>query len=76
MATDLLKPITVQNAKPADKLQRLSDGNRLYLLIKPTDTKWRRFDDTIENKRKTLSISKTDFHHIEPLPTQALSEPY
>ncbi|MDO9424335.1 MAG: integrase arm-type DNA-binding domain-containing protein, partial [Methylobacter sp.] len=56
MATNLLKPITVQNVKPADKDQRLSDGGGLYLLIKPSGSKWWRLDYSIDGKRKTLSL--------------------
>jgi integrase len=56
MAKELLKPVTVSNAKPGDKDKRLNDGNGLYLLIKPTGAKWWRFDYTIEGKRKTLSL--------------------
>jgi integrase len=56
MAKELLKPATVINVKPADKDKRLNDGDGLYLLIKPTGAKWWRFDYTIADKRKTLSL--------------------
>lgn len=56
MAKELLKPVTVSNVKPGDKDKRLNDGNGLYLLIKPTGSKWWRFDYTIHGKRKTLSL--------------------
>jgi integrase len=56
MAKELLKPVTVSNAKPGDKDKRLNDGNGLYLLIKPTGAKWWRFDYSIDSKRKTLSL--------------------
>ena len=56
MAKELLTDVTVRNAKPTDKDKRLNDGGGLYLLIKPNGAKWWRFDYTIENKRKTLSI--------------------
>ncbi len=56
MAKELLNDVTVRNAKPIDKDKRLNDGGGLYLLIKPNGAKWWRFDYTIENKRKTLSI--------------------
>jgi integrase len=56
MAKELLTDVTIRNAKPIDKDKRLNDGGGLYLLIKPNGAKWWRFDYTIENKRKTLSI--------------------
>lgn len=56
MATNLLKPLAVQNTKPTDKDQRLSDGGGLYLLIKPNGAKWWRFDYSIASKRKSLSL--------------------
>jgi integrase len=56
MAKDLLKPITVLNAKYGDKDYRLTDGGGLYLLVKTNGAKWWRFDYSIEGKRKTLSL--------------------
>ena len=56
MAKELLLDITVRNAKPGDKDKRLNDGGGLYVLIKPNGAKWWRFDYSIENKRKTLSL--------------------
>jgi len=56
MAKELLKPVTISNAKPGDKDKRLNDGDGLYLLIKTTGAKWWRFDYTVESKRKTLSL--------------------
>lgn len=56
MATNLLKPLTVQNTKPTGKDQRLSDGGGLYLLVKPNGAKWWRFDYSIAGKRKCLSL--------------------
>ena len=56
MAKDLLKPITVLNAKPGDKDNRLNDCGGLYLLIKPNGSKWWRLDYSIEGRRKTLSL--------------------
>ncbi|MDD5462867.1 MAG: tyrosine-type recombinase/integrase [Methylococcales bacterium] len=56
MATNILKPSTIQNAKPTDKDQRLSDGGGLYLLIKSSGSKWWRLDYSIYGKRKTLSL--------------------
>lgn len=51
-----LKDVTIRNIKPSDKDQRLSDGDGLYLLIKPNGSKWWRLDYTFEKKRKTLSV--------------------
>lgn len=56
MAKELLSDVSIRNAKPANKDQRLNDGNGLYLLIKPNGAKWWRFDYTIGGKRKTLSL--------------------
>jgi hypothetical protein len=59
MAKELLKDVTIRNAKPADKDKRLNDGEGLYLLIKSNGAKWWRFDYTIKGKRKTLSVGFT-----------------
>lgn len=56
MAKELLTDVTVRNAKPTEKDQRLNDGSGLYLLIKPSGAKWWRFDYAINSKRKTLSL--------------------
>ncbi len=48
--------MTIRNAKPEDKDKRLNDGEGLYILVKPNGAKWRRFDYTSVNKRKTLSL--------------------
>lgn len=56
MATQLLKDSSINKAKPENKDKRLSDGDGLYLLIKPHGGKWWRFDYSIEGKRKTLSF--------------------
>jgi hypothetical protein len=44
MAKNILKPATIQNVKPTDKDQQLSDGGGLYLLIKSNGSKWWRLD--------------------------------
>ena len=56
MAKELLFDVSIRNAKPTDKDQRLNDGGGLYLLIKSNGAKWWRFDYTIGSKRKTLSL--------------------
>ena len=56
MAKELLKDVSIKNAKTAEKDQRLNDGNGLYLLVKPNGAKWWRFDYTIEGKRDSWAI--------------------
>ena len=56
MAKELLKDVTIRNAKPTDKDQRLNDGEGLYIIIKSNGAKWWRFDYTFTTKRKTLSV--------------------
>lgn len=56
MAKQLLKDTIIKNKKPVSKDIRLSDGNGLYILIKPDGAKWWRFDYSINRKRKTLSM--------------------
>jgi integrase len=56
MAKNLLKDIAIRNAKAADKVYRLSDGEGLYILIKPNGAKWWRFDYTYSSIRNTLSL--------------------
>ena len=48
----------IRNAKPADKLYKLTDGSGLYLTITPAGGKLWRLDYAINGKRKTLSIGK------------------
>ena len=56
MAKELLKDISIRNAKSTDKDIRLNDGNGLYLIVKSNSAKWWRFDYTFAQKRKTLSL--------------------
>lgn len=56
MAKQLLKDISVRNAKSADKDIRLNDGSGLYLLVKTNGAKWWRFDYSIDSRRKTISL--------------------
>ena len=48
----------IKNAKPGEGLQRLSDGDGLYVVVKPNGSKLWRFDYTLGGKRNTLSIGK------------------
>lgn len=56
MAKELLTDVTVRNAKPSEKDQRLNDGGGLYLLLKPSGAKWWRLDYSVHGKRKSLSL--------------------
>lgn len=56
MAKELLTDVTIRNAKPNQKDQRLNDGRGLYLLLKTNGAKWWRLDYSINGKRKTLSL--------------------
>lgn len=57
MARHLIKAdVIIRSTKPTDKVQRLSDGDGLYLLINPNGAKWWRLDYSINGKRKTLSV--------------------
>ncbi|MEO8343301.1 MAG: Arm DNA-binding domain-containing protein [Gallionella sp.] len=47
---------TILTKKPTAATIRLSDGDGLYLLLKPNGARWWRFDYSIGGKRKTLSI--------------------
>ena len=58
MARHLIKSdATIRSCKsdPA-KTIRLTDGDGLYLLIRPDGAKWWRFDFSFEGKRKTISL--------------------
>ena len=56
MASNLLTDAALRRAKPSDKLQRLRDGDGLYLLLRPDGKRWWRFDYRHEGKDKTLSV--------------------
>ena len=57
MARHIIKAdVTIKNAKPKAAMYRLSDGDGLYVLVKPDGAKWWRFDYSIGGKRKTLSL--------------------
>ena len=48
--------LVLKRAKPTPTTQRISDGDGLYLLVKPDGAKWWRFDYSFAGKRKTLSL--------------------
>ncbi|MBS4052687.1 MAG: integrase arm-type DNA-binding domain-containing protein [Methylomonas sp.] len=56
MAKERLSDLTIRTTKPTSKDVRLFDGNGLYLLIKPNDSRWWRLDYIVHSKRKTLSL--------------------
>ena len=57
MARHIIKAdVTIKNAKPKAAMYRLSDGDGLYVLVKPDGAKWWRLDYSIGGKRKTLSL--------------------
>ncbi|CDW95062.1 MULTISPECIES: integrase arm-type DNA-binding domain-containing protein [unclassified Thiomonas] len=56
MASNLLSDAALRRAKPTDKLQRLRDGDGLYLLLRPDGKRWWRFDYRCGGKDKTLSV--------------------
>ena len=56
MASNLLTDAALRRAKPSDKLQRLRDGDGLYLLLRTDGKRWWRFDYRHEGKDKTLSV--------------------
>lgn len=56
MAKQLLSDATIRATKPTTKDVRLFDGNGLYLLVKPNDSRWWRLDYSINKTRKTLSL--------------------
>jgi Arm DNA-binding domain/Phage integrase central domain len=56
MAKRKLTDIAVRQAKPSSCSYKRSDGEGLYLLVKPNGTKCWRYDFRYAGKRKTLSI--------------------
>ena len=56
MAKHLLNDTALRAIKPTDKDQLISDGNGLFLLVKPDGKKWWRFVYTFDGKRKALSL--------------------
>lgn len=56
MASDFLDALTVKNAKPKDKPQKLFDGGGLYLLIQPTGGKLWRLKYRFGGKEKLVSL--------------------
>ncbi len=53
-----LTAIKLQSAKPKDKEYKLSDGQGLYILIKPSGGRLWRFKYRYNNKEKVIAIGK------------------
>lgn len=51
-----LTAATVRAAKPSDKVVRLTDGQGLYLLVKPNARKYWRYDYRLAGRRLTLAL--------------------
>lgn len=58
MASKLLKDLQVRNAKPLAQDYRLTDGEGLYLLVKPNGSKLWRYNYSFENNKYVYSIGK------------------
>jgi integrase len=56
MAKNLLSDAALRAIKPTNKDQLISDGEGLFLLVKPDGKKWWRFVYTFQKKRKALSL--------------------
>ena len=51
-----LTELKVKNAKPAEKIYKLADGDGLYLVVKPSGYKVWRFRYSLNGKKKELTI--------------------
>ena len=56
MATNKLKNKQIEQAKPADKPYKLSDGDGMYLLVDTKGGRYWRMDYRFAEKRKTLAL--------------------
>lgn len=56
MAAELLSDVEIRNAKPTDKLRKLSDGNGLILLVHPNGSKYFQLRFTLHGKEKVLQL--------------------
>ena len=62
-----LKAIQVKQAKPRDKVYKLSDGKGLNLEIHPNGSKYWRLSYRFQNKQKTLALG------VSPVVTLAIT---
>lgn len=58
MAADLLTDVAIRNAKPGEKIRKLSDGNGLIVLLHPNGSKYFQLRYTIHGKEKTLQLGR------------------
>ena len=72
MAKELLTDQVIRSTKPTVKNIRLSDGNNLYLLIKPNNSRLWRIDYSINSKRKTLSLGNYPLISLSNARTKAI----
>jgi len=57
MARHLIKTdLILKRVQPQASTVRISDGDGLYILVKPSGAKWWRFDYSFAGKRKTVSL--------------------
>jgi len=56
MSKELLTDQFIRSTKIQSKNIRLSDGNSLYLLVRPNNSRLWRLDYSVNSKRKTLSL--------------------
>jgi hypothetical protein len=52
----VLSDLKARTAKPRVRPYKLADGQGLYLFVRPTGSKQWRFDYSLNNKRRTLTI--------------------
>lgn len=53
-----LTELKAKNAKPSEKIQKLTDSDGLVLLIKPSGAKYWRLNYRFNGKQKTLALGK------------------
>lgn len=58
MGRNLLTTVGIKNAKPGDKIRKLSDGDKLQLVIQPTGSKVFRVAYRWAGKQQTYTIGK------------------
>ena len=51
-----LTELAIKNAKPSDKVRKLSDGGGMYLLVHPNGSKYWRMDFRLNGKQKTVAL--------------------
>ena len=51
-----LTELAIKNAKPSEKVRKLSDGGGMYLLVHPNGSKYWRMDFRFNGKQKTVAL--------------------